>query len=186
MTEPILEFDRADQWDAWLDEHHGTATGAWLKIAKKNSGATSITLSEALDGALCHGWIDGRRQSLDERHYLQRYSPRSKRSTWSKVNVAKAEALIEAGRMRPPGYAAIDAAKADGRWDAAYEAQRNATVPPDLASALEGSARAKAAFDALGRTDRYLLILGLLKARTPEGRAARLRRTIERLEDDPR
>lgn len=183
--EPVVAFDDAGQWEAWLAEHHDTAAGVWLKIAKKNSEATTVTLPEALDVALCHGWIDGRRKALDEHHYLQRYSPRRPRSSWSKVNVAKAEALIAAGRMRPSGLAEIEAAKADGRWDTAYEAQRNVTVPSDLADALERSERAKSSFDALGKTDRYLLILPLLKARTPRGRADRLRRAIAELETTP-
>ncbi|MQY04765.1 YdeI/OmpD-associated family protein [Actinomadura macrotermitis] len=185
MTEPILVLADAGAWEAWLAEHHGARSGVWLKIAKKGSGATTVTLPEALDVALCHGWIDSQRKRCDDTYYLQRYSPRGPRSPWSQVNVAKAEALIAAGRMRPAGFAEIEAAKADGRWAGAYEAQRNATVPPDLAEALERSERARAAFEALGKTDRYLLVLPLHKARTPESRAARLRKAIAALEADP-
>ncbi|RKS73584.1 uncharacterized protein YdeI (YjbR/CyaY-like superfamily) [Actinomadura pelletieri DSM 43383] len=130
---------------------------------------------------MCYGWIDSQRKSHDEHHFLQRYSPRRKGSPWSRVNVERAEALIAAGRMRPPGLAEIDAARADGRWDAAYARQRDATVPPDLAEALAAHPEAAARFDALDKTARYLLILPLLKARTPAGRRARLTRTINDL-----
>jgi len=140
-----------------------------------------VTASEALDVALCYGWIDGTRRRLDELYFLQWYCPRRPRSSWSKVNIARVEALVAAGRMRPPGLAEVEAAKADGRWAAAYESQRNATVPPDLAAALDHDDRAKAAFESLGRSERYAVILPLLKARTPQQRAERLRGTMARL-----
>ena len=116
MTENALVLDDAAAWRAWLAEHHGTARDVWLLIAKKNGGAVTVTLDEALDEALCHGWIDSHRRAFDDAYYLQRYSPRTRRSPWSRINVAKAEALTAAGRMRPAGRAAIEAAKADGRW----------------------------------------------------------------------
>jgi uncharacterized protein YdeI (YjbR/CyaY-like superfamily) len=112
----VLAFADAAGWEAWLADHHTVQAGVWLRIAKKGSGLASVTVAEALDVALCYGWIDGQRKALDEHHYLQKYTPRRPRSTWSKVNVGKAEALIAAGRMRAPGMAAIEAAKADGRW----------------------------------------------------------------------
>ena len=177
----VLDFPDAAGWESWLADHHGTRAEAWLRIAKRNSGISSVTVAEALDVALCYGWIDGQRRTHNEVSYLQRYSRRRPRSSWSKVNVAKVEALIEAGRMRPAGQAEVDAAKTDGRWDAAYESQRMAEVPADLAAALAGNARARAAFQSLGRSDRYAVILPLLKARGPEARARILARALERL-----
>src|SRR3954467_1326534 len=122
-----MDFSRPSEWEAWLAEHY-IDDDAWLRIAKKNSGKVSITISEALDVALCYGWIDSHRKGYDADYYLQRYSPRRGKSPWSKINVAKVEALIAARRLRPPGFAAVAAAKADGRWDAAYAAQRDVRV----------------------------------------------------------
>ncbi|HEY6737991.1 MAG TPA: YdeI/OmpD-associated family protein [Actinopolymorphaceae bacterium] len=178
-----LVFADAAAWETWLSAHHDDSGGVWLKIAKRGSGRRStVTVSEALDVALCYGWIDSQRRALDDSYYRQRYTPRRRTSSWSKVNVEKVEALIAAGRMRAPGLAQVEAAKADGRWDAAYESQRRATVPPDLAAALEQHPRAREFFDRLDRTGRYLSILRLTQARTPKGRAARLQRIIATLE----
>lgn len=177
----VLDFPDAARWESWLAAQHGVRAEAWLGIAKRHSGIASVTLAEALDVALCHGWIDGQRRAHDDVSFLQRYSRRRPRSSWSKVSVAKVEALVAAGRMRPAGLAEIAAAKADGRWEAAYESQRNAAIPPDLAAALAGNARATAAFEGLGRSDRYAVILPLLKARTPETRARILARAVARL-----
>jgi uncharacterized protein YdeI (YjbR/CyaY-like superfamily) len=177
----VFDFPDGARWEAWLAEHHEAHSEVWLRIAKKGSGIGTIAIGDALDGALCFGWIDGQRRSYDEVSFLQRYSSRRPTSSWSKINVAKAEALLAAGRMRPAGLAEIDAAKADGRWDAAYESQRTAKPPPDLAAALADNARARAAFERLGRSDRYSLILPLLKARSPQRRAKLLARTVERL-----
>lgn len=180
MTEVLACRDGAE-WEAWLADHHTLEAGVWLKIARKGSGLASVSNDEALDVALCYGWINGQRKPLDGSWYLQRYTPRRPRSTWSRVNVDKVEALIAAGRMRGPGMAEIAAAKADGRWDAAYEPARTATVPPDLAAALARDERARRRYESLGRTDRYLVILRLQTARTPETRAARLRRMLAAL-----
>jgi uncharacterized protein YdeI (YjbR/CyaY-like superfamily) len=177
----VLVCRAAAEWEAWLAEHHAAQAGVWLKIARKGSGLTSVTIAEALDVALCYGWIDGQRRSLDDRHYLQKYTPRRPRSTWSKVNVAKAEALIAAGRMRAQGMAAIAAAKADGRWAAAYDSSSNAAVPADLAAALAENEEARRFYESLGRGDRYLVLLRLMTATTPETRAARLRRMLASL-----
>jgi uncharacterized protein YdeI (YjbR/CyaY-like superfamily) len=182
MPEP-LAFDGAAQWESWLEQHHADRSEAWLRIAKKGSGLPLITITEALDVALCFGWIDGQRRSYDESSYVQRYCPRRAASSWSQVNRAKAEALLAAGRMRPAGLAQIAAARADGRWDTAYEPQRTATAPPDLAAALAASDAARAAFERLTRTERYTLMLPLLKARTPQARAARLSTIISALHD---
>lgn len=176
-----LQFPSAAEWESWLHEQHAAQTQAWLRIAKRHSGIPSLTVIEALDVALCFGWIDGQRKGLDDVSYLQRYCPRRRGSSWSKVNVAKVEVLMATGRMQPAGLAEVAAAKADGRWDAAYESQRLAEVPPDLAAALADSPISNAAFERLGRSDRYQVILPLLKARTPAARASALDRAITRL-----
>jgi uncharacterized protein YdeI (YjbR/CyaY-like superfamily) len=185
MTD-TLTCDSATEWESWLAANWQQATGIWLRIARKGSGVGSVTASEALDVALCFGWINGTRRGLDDTFFLQWYCPRRPRSSWSKVNVALVEALVAAGRMRAPGLAEVEAAKADGRWAAAYESQRNSTVPPDLAAALDEDHRAKAAFESLGKSERYGVILPLLKARTPQQRAERLRVAIANLRDRPR
>ena len=179
----VLDFPDAAAWEAWLATHHDGSAEAWLRIAKRHSGLASIAIADALDVALCYGWIDGQRKSLDEVSFLQRYCPRRPRSSWSQVNVAKVEALMAAGRMRPAGLAEVAAAQADGRWDAAYESQRTAEVPADLAAALAADERAGKAFAQLGRSDRYSVILPLFKARTPQDRAKLVARAVERLAD---
>ena len=173
-----ITCEDAAAWEAWLVANHDRASGVWLKVAKKGSGVASVTISEALDGALCYGWIDGQRKSCDSTWYLQKYTPRRPRSAWSMVNVRKVEALSAAGRMRPAGVAQVEAAKADGRWDAAYVAQRDATVPPDLEEALQQNDRARTAFDGLGKTAKYQIIVHLERARRPETRTRRLERAI--------
>ena len=174
MTEPAqaLSFESATHLDTWLTTHPTPHPGLWIKVAKKGSGITSVTAAEVNDLALCHGWITGRRKALDTEYYTQRITPRRPGSLWSMANVRRVAELGAEGRMRPAGLAEVDAAKADGRWDAAYESQTNATVPDDLTAELEKNPRAKAAFEGLGRTDRYLLMLGLLRARTPQQRAS--------------
>jgi len=178
----VIAFRDADEFEAWLAEHHDHQPGVWLKIAKKSSGISSLTDDEAVDLGLCYGWISGQRKGLDDVYYLQKYVPRRSRSRWSQVNVRKVEALTVAGRMRPPGVKEVEAAKADGRWDAAYESQKEATVPPDLAAALAESPRAAQAFRALSRTNQYAVILDVVTARTPKTRSAHLRRAIDGLE----
>ena len=136
---PIEFFADARAFERWLDDHLDHRPGVWLKIAKKSSGIASLTDDEAVDVGLCYGWISGQRRSLDATHYLQKYVPRRPRSRWSMVNVRKVEQLTAAGRMRPSGLAEVEAARADGRWDAAYASQAEATVPDDLATALGSS-----------------------------------------------
>lgn len=176
-----FEFRGAAEWESWLEAHQHEQAEAWLLIGKRHAGTSLITIEEALDVALCHGWIDGQRKSHDEVSFLQRYSRRRARSSWSRVNVAKAEELIAAGRMQQSGLAEIEAAIADGRWEAAYESQRTAVVPPDLAEALAADGASNAAFERLGRSERYAVILPLLKARTPESRARIMTREMARL-----
>jgi uncharacterized protein YdeI (YjbR/CyaY-like superfamily) len=184
MTDDLLDFADAQEWDRWLAEHATSRTAAWLKIPKKRSGRPGMTAAEAGDVAIAHGWIDGQRRGLDATHFVQRYSPRRPGSPWSRVNVERVEAMEAAGRMRPGGRAQVEAAKADGRWAAAYESQRSAAVPDDLAAALAADDRARAAFEALGRSERYAVFLPLLKARTPEARARALHRAVQALLPD--
>ncbi|WP_405977240.1 YdeI family protein [Streptomyces sp. NBC_00158] len=174
----VVAFADAAAFEGWLARHHTRAEGVWIKVAKKKSGIPSVTDDELVDIGLCYGWISGQRRSHDERHYLQKYVPRRARSLWSRVNVDKVAELTAAGRMRGPGLAEVRRAQADGRWAAAYESQRTAAVPPDLAAALEADPRARAAFEALDRGGRYQLALPLLQALTPETRRARLGRAL--------
>jgi uncharacterized protein YdeI (YjbR/CyaY-like superfamily) len=178
----VMAFRDAAEFEAWLDTHVDLRAGVWLKIAKMGSGVSSLTADEAVDIGLCYGWISGQRRSHDEVSYLQKYVPRRARSRWSQVNVAKVEELLRAGRMRPSGLAEVEAAKADGRWAAAYEPQRNASVPSDLAAALATKPRAAEAFDALNKTQRYAVTLKVVTARTATARAAQLRRAMTALE----
>jgi uncharacterized protein YdeI (YjbR/CyaY-like superfamily) len=178
----VIAFRDANEFEAWLAEHVEHSAGVWLKIAKRGSGVASLTDDEAVDIGLCYGWISGQRKALDEVYYLQKYVPRRPRSRWSQVNVRKVEELVAAGRMRPPGLAEVEAAKADGRWDAAYQSQKEATVPPDLAAALAASPVASSAFDSLSRTAQYAVILDVVTARTEKTRAAHISKAIAALE----
>ncbi|MCX4652206.1 YdeI/OmpD-associated family protein [Streptomyces microflavus] len=164
--------------EAWLDTHHGERTALWVKIAKKHTGIPSLTWEEMVDTVLCFGWIDGLRRGFDDTYFLQRTTPRSPRSAWSQVNVAKAEALIAAGRMRPRGLAEIEAARADGRWETAYASQRNAAAPPDLVEALDANPAARAFYGTLSKSDQFALYLRLVTARTKKTRLARLERMM--------
>ncbi|MFF2086804.1 YdeI family protein [Nocardia sp. NPDC058176] len=181
MSIDYITCATAREWEEWLATHHDTAGEVWVRIAKKNAPTPSVTITETLDGALCYGWIDSHRRTLDPTHYLQRYSPRRTRSPWSQVNVTKAEALIATGRMRPSGYAAIEQAVTDGRWANAYEPQRTAETPTDLAAALSGCPEAQAAYTALGRSEQYRLFLPILKAKSPAERAARVVQVVTTL-----
>jgi uncharacterized protein YdeI (YjbR/CyaY-like superfamily) len=174
-------FPSQASWEAWLEQHHASAPGVWVKFAKKGSGVESVSYGEAVESALCFGWIDGQMKSLDERFYLQRFTPRRRRSSWSKVNVEKATALIEAGRMRPAGLAEVERAKADGRWDAAYEPPSKITVPEDLERALDANPTARAAFAALDSQNRYLILYRVHGAKRPETRARRIAQFVEQL-----
>ncbi|MDQ0751514.1 uncharacterized protein YdeI (YjbR/CyaY-like superfamily) [Streptomyces africanus] len=184
MTAPgdAVSFAAAADLDSWLAAHPAPHPGLWVKVAKKGSGIPSVSAAEVNDVALCHGWITGQRKGLDGSYYLQRITPRRPGSLWSMVNVRRVEELTAAGRMRPGGLAEVAAARADGRWEAAYASQQEAELPADLAAALEESPRAAAAFEALGRTDRYLAMLGVLRARTPRSRAAQVAAAVAKLE----
>ncbi|MEU0387070.1 YdeI/OmpD-associated family protein [Streptomyces chartreusis] len=177
-----LSFVTVADLDSWLTAHPSPHPGLWVKVAKKGSGIPSVSAADVNDVALCHGWITGRRKGLDESYYLQRITPRRSGSLWSVVNVRRVDELTAAGRMRPGGLAEVAAARADGRWEAAYASQQEAGVPEELAAALERNPRAAAAFEALGRTDRYLAMLGVLRARTPRSRAAQVAAAVAKLE----
>jgi uncharacterized protein YdeI (YjbR/CyaY-like superfamily) len=178
---PILPFASAAAWEAWLAAEHAEAPGVWLRIAKKDSGIATVTHAEALEVALCFGWIDGQRDRFDGAFFLQRFTPRRRASRWSKINRDKAEALMAAGRMRPAGLAQVDAAKADGRWQAAYDGQRTATVPDDLQAALDASPAARDFFATLRGANRYAVLYRVQDAKKPETRARRIAQFVEML-----
>ena len=179
---PTIPFASAGEWEAWLDENHESAGGVWIKMAKKASGIESVRHDEAVDVALCFGWIDGQRVGLDDTHFLQRFTPRRPRSRWSRINVEKVERMTAEGRMRPAGLAEVERAQADGRWDAAYEGQRASMVPDDLRRELDVRPRAKEFFETSGSQNRYAIIYGLGDAKRPETRARRLERFVAMLE----
>ncbi|MBD0281706.1 MAG: YdeI/OmpD-associated family protein [Thermoleophilaceae bacterium] len=180
---PAISFRSREEWEAWLQDEHETSGGLWLRFAKKGSGFDSVSPAEAVEVALCYGWIDGQAASVDEKHWLVRFTPRRPRSRWSKINRTKAEELIEQGRMRPAGLREVERAKADGRWDAAYDGQRSAKVPDDLREALERSERAREAFSALSRAERYAILYRIEEAKKPETRARRIAKFVGTLEE---
>ena len=179
-TDPTL-FKSARAFETWLKKNHATSDGLWLKIAKRGAAEPSVTYFEAVEIALCWGWIDGQKKSLDDKHYLQRFTPRRARSIWSKTNVEKVAALIEAGRMQPPGHAQIDAAKADGRWDAAYDGARNVDVPPELAAALAKNKKARTFFETLDKANRYAVCWRVQTAKKPETKTKRVETLVAML-----
>jgi len=178
---PILAFPTRDAWAAWLDEHHASAPGLWLKIAKKGAGVPTVTYAEAVEVALCFGWIDGQKASFDETFFLQRFTPRRPQSIWSRINRDKVEELIVRGEMRPAGLREVERAKADGRWDAAYEPARTATVPEDLRVALDANDAARASFATLNAANRYAILHRVHTAKKPETRARRIAQFVAML-----
>jgi uncharacterized protein YdeI (YjbR/CyaY-like superfamily) len=171
---PIRPFRDAKAWSTWLARNHASATGVWIKFAKKASGIRSIDYAQALHHALCWGWIDGQSRSLDESWYLQRFTPRGRRSIWSKINRDKALVLIESGAMQPAGLAEVERAQQDGRWEQAYDSPRNATVPEDLAAALAAKPKAAKFFATLDGQNRYAVLHRIQIAKKPETRAKRI------------
>lgn len=178
---PIIPFASQAAWENWLEENHANSAGLWLKIAKKASGVPTITFGEALDAALCFGWIDGQRRGYDDVWYVQRFTPRRSRSRWSEINQEKIRLLTEQGRMRPAGLAEVERAKADGRWDEAYASPSNIEVPDDLQRALDEDQSAAGAFAALKSADRYSILYRLHHTTKRETRA----RIIESFVADP-
>jgi uncharacterized protein YdeI (YjbR/CyaY-like superfamily) len=174
-------FASAAEWEAWLREHHDTAPGVWIKFARKGSGVETVTYMDALHAALCFGWIDGQARGLDDAFYLQRFTPRRARSIWSKRNRDFATALIESGRMQPAGLREVERAKADGRWDAAYDAPSTATVPEDLQRALDANPAAAEFFATLNSQNRYAVLHRVQTAKKPETRARRIEKFVAML-----
>lgn len=175
-------FATADAFYAWLAKNHDRETELWIKLHKKGSGLPSITWNEAVDVCLCFGWIDGIRKSFDERSFVQRYTPRGKKSIWSQINVANVARLIAEGRMTPHGLAQVDAAKADGRWERAYAPVRARAVPDDLLGAIEASPRARAMFETLDGTNRFSLGFRVSNMKTESGRKAKIEAFVAMLE----
>ena len=180
---PVRHFESADDWEAWLATNHDNSPGVWLKIAKKGSGVLSVDYSQAVDAALCYGWIDGQKDSHDVAFWLQRFTPRRPASKWSRINTERAEALIQAGRMRPAGVQQVEMAKADGRWQAAYHPQSTATVPADLYVALKANPQAAAFFATLDASNRYAVLYRVADAKRAETRARRIATLVAMLAD---
>jgi len=181
---PVVHVEDAPAWSAWLEKHHAASPGIWLRIAKKDSGLKSVSYAEALEAALVHGWIDGQKKSFDEESWLQRLTPRGERSIWSKINREKAEALIASGRMKPAGLAAVEQARQNGRWEAAYDRQGAATVPDDLQAALDESPRAKAFFATLNSVNRYAILFRIQTVKKAETRARKIQQFVKMLEEE--
>jgi uncharacterized protein YdeI (YjbR/CyaY-like superfamily) len=178
---PILSFESTSAWRKWLDNQHGSAAGVWLKIAKKDAGVVSVTYDDALSVALCYGWIDGQKKPFEDGWWLQRFTPRKSSSKWSKTNRQKVQELIDSGAMRPAGQRDVDAAIADGRWAAAYDGARTATVPGDLAAALADNKAAADFFATLDSRNRYAILYRLQDAKKPETRARRVEKFLAML-----
>ncbi|RKH46793.1 hypothetical protein D7Y23_23065 [Corallococcus sp. AB050B] len=179
---PTVPFASEKAWEKWLEKHHADSPGVWMKLAKLESGIPSVTYAQALEVALCYGWIDGQKDSFDSEYWLQRFTPRKPRSKWSKINCGKVEALVAAGRMKPAGLREVEDARADGRWESAYAGAKTIEVPEDLKLALEKSPKAKAFFATLKSANRYAILFRLHDAKKPETRARRLEKFVAMLE----
>ena len=186
MTKPIelptLPFESKKKFAEWLAKNHDKSAGVWMKLAKKATGIPSVTYAEAVEVALCYGWIDGQAGSFDEQYFLQKFTPRRPKSIWSKINVEKVERLIASGEMKPSGLKAVEAAKQDGRWDAAYASQKNISVPEDFQSALSKNEKAKAFFESLTGSKRYAFLFRIETAKKAETREKRISQFVEMLE----
>lgn len=181
---PTLTFETQAKFRAWLNKNHAKEPGLWIRYAKKASGIKTMVYQEALEEALCYGWIDGKVRTVDENYYVQRFTPRRSKSNWSRINRDKAEKLIESGKMKPAGLAEVERAKADGRWDAAYESTANMKVPDDFTKALAGSAKARKFWGSLNRTNRYAILYQIHDAKKPETRARRNARFVDMLKNE--
>jgi len=178
---PVLTFSTPEEWEAWLAAESGRSTGVWLKLAKKSSGIASVSQQEAVDGALCFGWIDGQLDGFDENYWLVRFTPRKAKSKWSEINRRRAAALIDQGRMTPSGLREVEQAKADGRWESAYASQSKAAVPSDLKRALDSDRRAKRLFEELDSANRYAILYRVHGAKRPETRARLIEKYVAML-----
>jgi uncharacterized protein YdeI (YjbR/CyaY-like superfamily) len=182
VADSILQFADCKAWTSWLDENHAKSSGVWVRMGRKSSPIPLLVHAEALEIALCYGWIDAHKKGETDTSWLQRFTPRAKKSIWSKINCAKALALIESGAMHPAGVREVERAKADGRWDAAYDSHRTATVPPDLQMALDASPSGKAFFETLNSTNRYAILWRLQTTKTAVTRARKIVQFVEMLE----
>jgi uncharacterized protein YdeI (YjbR/CyaY-like superfamily) len=176
-----LSFSTKKAWTAFLEKNHARSPGIWLKLAKKGSQIETVSYAEAIEVALCYGWIDGQKRPLDHLWWLQRFTPRGPKSSWSKINRAKAEELIESGQMKPFGLKAVESAKADGRWGRAYDSQRSSSIPDDLQAALDSNVKAKAFFATLDSANRYAVLFRVQTAKKAETRAKRIREFVDML-----
>lgn len=179
---PILPFASKKKWAAWLARQHDKSAGVWLKLAKKGSDIPSVTYDEALDVALCYGWIDGQKKGFDDKHWLQKFTPRTPKSIWSKINTEKAEKLIRSGEIKPAGLKAIEAAKQDGRWDAAYESQKKISIPADFQAELDQNPKAETFFRSLNSVNRYAILFRIHQAKKAETRLKHIRQFVEMME----
>ncbi len=179
----VIAFASLQAWEDWLATHHEDSPGLWLKIAKKGAGTPTVSYAEAIEGALCYGWIDGQKGKLDDAYWLQRFTPRTRRSKWSKINREKAERLTADGRMQPAGLREVEAARGDGRWEAAYHGQATATVPPDLARELDRNPAAREFFATLTGVNRYAILYRIQDATRPQTRARRIQKYVAMLNE---
>jgi uncharacterized protein YdeI (YjbR/CyaY-like superfamily) len=183
---PILYFQSQKDWSIWLKKNHERSVGVWLRIAKKSSSDLSVTYAEALEAALCYGWIDGQKQRGDEKTWLQKFTPRGKKSIWSKINREKALALIDSGHMQPAGRRQIECARKDGRWEGAYDSSRTSVIPPDLQVALDKNPKAQAFFKALDCANRYAVLFRIQTVKKAETRARKIQQFVQMLERNER
>lgn len=181
MHSPTLTFPNQEAWEAWLEANAEAVPGVWLRIAKRSAEPSTVSYAQAVESALCYGWIDGQKQAESEHYWLQRFTPRTAQSIWSRINKAKAEALISAGRMRPAGLRAIDRARRDGRWEAAYASAGTATLPDDLLQALDANPKAKQFFATLNSQNRYAILFRIQNVKKAETRAKRISQFIDML-----
>jgi uncharacterized protein YdeI (YjbR/CyaY-like superfamily) len=178
---PVLEFKSQADWERWLDKNQSRTDGVWLKYAKKDSGIKTLNHSEAIDAALCYGWIDSQAKGFDEKYYLVKFTPRRAKSVWSKINVERAARLIAEGKMKPAGLAQVEAAKTDGRWERAYAGQATAEIPEDFKAALAKNKKAAEFFESLTKANKYAFIWRLHHVKRPETRAANIEKYVQML-----
>lgn len=181
MSYPALTFENQAEWESWLKLNGSASSGVWLRIAKKSADQQTVSYAEALEGALCYGWIDGQKKAESEHYWLQRFTPRTAKSIWSKINKAKAESLVSAGRMQAAGMREIERAKQDGRWENAYSSASNSTVPDDLQKALDANKKAKAFFATLNSQNRYSILFRIQNVKKAETRARKIAEFVEML-----
>ncbi len=181
MNDPTLTFTNQAEWESWLELNGSVTSGVWLRLAKKTARQQTVSYAEALEIALCHGWIDGQKKAESEHYWLQRFTPRTARSIWSKINKEKAEALVSAGRMKPAGMREIERARKDGRWERAYSSASKSTIPDDLQKALNANKKAKAFFATLNSQNRYAILFRVQNVKKAETRARKIAQFIEML-----